>query len=163
MDAPEYQEYKAEAFPIVVTPEYSVKVVIGCYAYASSPIVDDITNVTYFDIQVKAGKYFEQELPAVNNSFLYVFEGSGELNGQNISSHTLITLGSEHVTHTFIAGEQGARFILVSGKPIKESVVQYGPFVMNTKDEVDEAMRDYQSNTFIRDRARINRNKKAEV
>lgn len=163
MDAPEYQEYKSEAFPVVVTPDCSVKVIIGCYAYASSPIVDDITNVAYFDVQVKAGKQFQIELPAVNNSFLYMFEGSGRFNGQSVSLHDLVRLGSDDIIPTFIAGEQGARFILVSGKPISESVVQYGPFVMNTKDELDEAMRDYQSNNFVRDRAWVNRKKKAEV
>jgi redox-sensitive bicupin YhaK (pirin superfamily) len=55
----------------------------------------------------------------------------------------------------FIADKEGARFLLVSGKPINESVVQYGPFVMNSREEIDEAMHDYQSNNFVRDRAWI--------
>jgi redox-sensitive bicupin YhaK (pirin superfamily) len=52
---------------------------------------------------------------------------------------------------------QGARFVVISGKPINESIVQYGPFVMNTREEIDQAMRDFQSNNFVSDCAWINR------
>ena len=56
----------------------------------------------------------------------------------------------------FTANDQGARLIVASGKPINESVVQYGPFVMNSRDEIDQAMLDFQSNNFVRDRAWLN-------
>ncbi|MCW8942050.1 MAG: pirin family protein [Gammaproteobacteria bacterium] len=153
MDTPEYQEFKSDAFPVVETSDYSVKVLIGRFADADAPIVDDITEVAYFDIQLAAHKHFLHELPAGNNSFLYVFEGDGKYNGQYIPSNTLIELGTEDNTPDFIGGERGVRFLLVSGKPIEEPVVQYGPFVMNSREEIDEAMRDYQSNNFVRDRA----------
>lgn len=61
----------------------------------------------------------------------------------------------------FVAGAEGRHFLLVSGKPLNEPVVQYGPFAMNAREEIDEAMHDYQDNTFVRDKARINR--KAET
>lgn len=157
MDTPEYQEYKSEAFPVVETPDYSVKVLIGRFGNADAPIVDTITDVSYFDVQLNPGKHFQHKLPAENNSFLYIFEGDGQLNRQSISSNTLIQLGTEDNTPEFIAGEQGARFLLVSGKPINEPVVQYGPFVMNSREEIDEALRDYQSNNFVRDRAWLRR------
>jgi len=163
MDAPEYQEYKSEAFSVIETPDYKVKVVIGRFGDASSPIVDDITNVSYFDVQISTGKCFQHKLPPENNSFLYVFEGSGLLNGKNVRLNTLVVLGAKDNVSDFVAGEQGARFLLISGKPINESVVQYGPFVMNSREEIDQAMSDYQSSNFVRDRAWVNRNKKAEV
>jgi redox-sensitive bicupin YhaK (pirin superfamily) len=163
MDAPEYQEYKSGAFPVVDTPDYKAKVVIGRIGDHLSPIVDDITNVSYFDVQVNAGKSFQHKLPVENNSFLYVFEGSGQLNGNNVPLNTLIVLAATDNVSDFITGEQGARFLLISGRPINESVVQYGPFVMNSKQEIDQAMSDYQSNNFVRNRAWVNRNKKAEV
>jgi quercetin 2,3-dioxygenase len=159
MDTPEYQEYKSDAFPVVKTSDYSIKVLIGRFADADAPIVDDITKVSYFDVQLEAGKHFRHELPAENNSFFYVFEGDGRFNGQHIPSGTLIELGTEDNAPEFFAGKQGARFLLVSGKPIKEPVVQYGPFVMNSREEIDEAMRDYQSNNFVRDRAWIKQKK----
>ena len=157
MDNPEYQEYDADAFPKIETSDYSIKIIIGQFADKSSPIVDDITNVSYFDIQVKAGKRFEHELPVENNSFIYVFEGDGQLNGVSVPLNTLITLGVADKIPDFIAGVQGARFVVISGKPINEPIVQYGPFVMNTREEIDQAMRDFQSNNFVSDRAWINR------
>jgi redox-sensitive bicupin YhaK (pirin superfamily) len=159
MDKPEYQEYRSDAFPVVETPDYTVKVLIGRFGDADAPIVDNITNVSYFDVQLSAGKHFQHRLPAGNNSFLYVFEGSGQFNRQTIPSNTLIELGTEDNAPDFIAGEQGARFLLVSGKPVNESIVQYGPFVMNSREEIDQALRDYQSNNFVRDRAWVRREK----
>ena len=159
MDTPEYQEYKSEAFPVVETPDYSVKVLIGRFGDADAPIVDNITDVSYFDVQLNAGKHFQHKLPAENNSFLYLFEGDGQFNRQNISTNTFIELGTEDNTPVFIAGEHGARFLLVSGKPINEPVAQYGPFVMNTREEIDQAMQDYQSNNFVRDRAWVRQEK----
>jgi len=157
MDTPEYQEYGSNAFPLIETPDCIIKVIIGQFASKSSPIVDDFTNVSFLDVQLKTGKRFEHELPAENNSFLYVFEGDGQLNGQKAPLNTLIALGTDDNTPDFTAGEQGARFIVISGKPINESIVQYGPFVMNTREEIEQAMRDYQSNSFVSDRAWINR------
>ena len=155
MDTPEYQEFKSEAFPVVKTSDYSVKVLIGRFADADAPIVDDITEVSYLDIQLAASKHFQHELTAGNNSFIYVFEGDGKFNGQYIPANALIQLGTDDNMPDFTAGKEGARFLLVSGKPINESVVQYGPFVMNSREEIDEAMHDYQSNNFVRDRAWI--------
>jgi len=163
MDAPEYQEYKSDAFPVVETPDYKVKVLIGRYGDNLSPIVDDITTVSYFDVQLNAWKSIQHKLPVENNSFLTIFEGSGQFNGNNVPLNTLIVLGEKDKVSDFVAGEQGARFLLVSGKPINEAVVQYGPFVMNSREEIDQAMSDYQSNNFVRDRAWVNRKKKTEV
>ena len=157
MDTPEYQEFDASAFPVIETADYSVKLLLGQFAESHAPIVDDITNVSYFDVQVKAGKRFQHELPAEHNSFLYVFAGNGRLNGQNAPFNTLVALGSDDLSVEFVAGEQGARFIVISGKPINEPIVQYGPFVMNTKEEIEQAMADFQANNFVRDRAWIRR------
>ena len=155
MDTPEYQEFTSDAFPTVETDDFIVKVLIGNYGENQAPIVDNITEVSFYDVQVKAGKHFQHELPDNNNSFMYIFEGNGLFNKQNIPLNTLIKLGDEDKTPDFVAGEQGARFLMISGKPINEAIVQYGPFVMNTRDEIDEAMRDYQSNNFVRDKAWI--------
>lgn len=158
MDDPEYQEYHSEAFPIVEQDNTRIKVIIGRLGDISSPIVDEITDVTYFDVEVKSGQYFHYTLPEEKNSFLYLFEGEGLLSNQPkeevLESCTLVTVGGNI---TFQAGDEGARFLLVSGTPINEPIVQYGPFVMNTHEEVEEAMRDYQSNQLVRDCAWINR------
>lgn len=158
-DAPEYQEYKADAFPMVELVDATVKVVIGHYADMTAPIVDEISDVSFYDVTVKENGEFQINLKADNRSFLYLFEGEGKLKDQAISTQSLMILEDDAM---FTAASEGARFLLVSGKPINEPIVQYGPFVMNTREEIDQAMRDYQSNNFVRDRAWVNR-KKGEV
>jgi redox-sensitive bicupin YhaK (pirin superfamily) len=153
MDAPEYQEYPAEAFPVLEKPGYRAKVIAGGLDKALSPIADNITQVTFLDVQAEPDKPFHYVLPEENASFLYVFEGDGQVNGKTVATHTLVTLNGASTSPVFTAGRQGARFILISGRPIREPVVQHGPFVMNTRAEIDQAMRDYQSNSFVRERA----------
>lgn len=155
MDTPEYQEYKSDAFPVIETADYKVKVVAGRFNETSSPITDEITHVMFLDVQLDVGKTFQHTLPEKNNSFLYVFEGNVQLNGNNITNKTLVVIGDKDKNLSLTATQSNARFLLISGEPINEPVVQYGPFVMNTKEEIDQAMQDYQSNNFVRDRAWI--------
>jgi len=157
MDNPEYQEYTAAQFPLIEGDGHQVRLLVGRYGDSTAPIVDDLTNVTYLDVRLDPGASFTTTLPAENNNFLFVFEGDGSLDKQAIPLNTLIVLGSEANRPTFTAGNDGARFIVISGRPIGEPIVQYGPFVMNTREEIEQAMRDYQTNNFVRDRAWINK------
>lgn len=158
MDHPEYQEFPAAAFPVVETADYRLKVLIGRFGDTVAPIRDDLTQVTYFDVQLQPGRHFQHRLPAQNTSFIYLFEGSGQFNGQDVGLHSLIAAGTDGGTFDFVAGKKGARFIVVSGKPLHEPVVQHGPFVMNTREQIDQALKDFQSSQFVRDRAWVKRN-----
>ncbi|OQW38433.1 MAG: hypothetical protein A4S08_09935 [Proteobacteria bacterium SG_bin4] len=155
MDHPEYQEYATEAFPVVDAPDYRVKVLIGRYVDVQSPIIDPVTDVSYFDVKVQPGKRFQHRLPARHHSFLYVFEGDGHLHQQFVAMHSLAALSGADEIFDFTAGRKGARLLVVSGKPVGEPVVQYGPFVMNTREEIDQALQDFQTNSFVRNRAWI--------
>lgn len=159
MDAPEYQEYPAEAFPVLEKSGYRVKVIAGSLEKTVSPIVDNITQVIFLDVLVEPDRPFHYVLPEGNTSFLYIFEGDGQINGKTVATHTLVTLDGASTAPVFTAGRQGARLILISGRPIREPIVQHGPFVMNTREEIDQAMQDYQSNNFVRKRAWRHRNK----
>ncbi|MDH5326048.1 MAG: pirin family protein [Gammaproteobacteria bacterium] len=154
MDDPGYQEYKADAFPVVSSDDHKVKVLIGEFAGSTSPIQDDISNVSYLDIELPPNKTFQHQLPLENNSFFYVFEGTVTVAGKH-AANTLVTLADGEVQVK--SGDEGARLVLISGKPINEPIVQYGPFVMNTTEEIHQAMRDFQSNNFVRNRAWVNR------
>ncbi|MDL1865210.1 pirin family protein [Betaproteobacteria bacterium PRO5] len=158
MDHPEYQEFPATAFPVVETMDYRLKVLIGRFGDTVAPIRDDLTQVTYFDVQLQPGRHFQHQLPAQNTSFIYLFEGNGQFNGQDVGLHSLIAAGTNGGTFDFVAGKEGARFIVVSGKPLHEPVVQHGPFVMNNREQIDQALKDFQSSQFVRDRAWIKRN-----
>lgn len=152
MDVPEYQEYNSDAFPVVDIVGASVKVIAGHYGEIHSPIRDEITGVRVLDVTVPAAQSFACGLMTEHNSFVYVFEGAGKIHSCKVNNQTLVTLYGDGFH--FVAGREGARFLLISGRPIGESVVQCGPFVMNTREEINQAMRDYQSNNFVRDRAR---------
>lgn len=157
MDNPEYQEYSAADFPLIETADAQVKIILGQFDGAVGPIVDEITQVSFFDISLKGGKTFNYSLAPGHNSLLYVFEGSGTLQEKPFKSHTLISLGKNDQDLNIKSDQGGTRFVLISGRPINESIVQYGPFVMNTREEIEQAMADYQSNNFVRDRAWIKR------
>lgn len=159
MDHPEYREYTAYAFPIVKTPDYTLKVLIGSFAGQDAPIKDESTDVSFFDVLISPGSQFQFNVPAAYSSFLYVFEGNGQLNDSNANPRTLAVPGAGDNPMEFVAGEQGARLLAVCGKPIKEPIVRHGPFVMNTREEIDQAMQDYQSNQFVRERAWIQQDK----
>jgi quercetin 2,3-dioxygenase len=153
MDAPEYQEYAADAFPWVKTDHYQVRLLMGSLEGMIAPIIDDITQTSYFDVSLKAGKTFSYQVPVAQNGGLFVFEGEGCLNSQPVAPKTFVALGTTDHQFDFMAGKQGARFILLSALPINEPIVQYGPFVMNDRAEIEQAMQDYQSNNFIRHKA----------
>ena len=141
MDPPAYQEYRAEQFPLVEAAGYSIKVLVGSYGSHTAPIGDEITEMHYYDVVIKPGACFSYTLPQHHNRFLYLFEGKGETAQNRVAENSLVVLGAEV---DFVAGERGARFILCSGKPIGEPVVQYGPFVMNTQAESKQAIADFQ-------------------
>jgi len=160
MDRPEYQEYPAGDFPLIETNAYRLRLVMGEYCGAISPIVDAITGVNYFDVTITPGHTFEHALSAGRQHFFYLFEGHGfeehgQLSETPVTANTLAVLATQQRSLRFTAGKQGARLLLVGGRPLHEQVVQYGPFVMNTREEIDQAMSDFQSNNFVRDRAWI--------
>lgn len=154
MTAPVYQEFSADAFPVHAGAGIEVKVLSGEYAGLRGPIEDPHTQVRYLDVRLQPGQGFEHELPADLNAFVHLFEGEAEVAGTCLRAHSLAVLGAgERVSVT--AGETGARLILVAGRPIGEPIAQYGPFVMNSQDEIHQAMRDYRDGRLVQQRADV--------
>lgn len=154
MASPGYQEYSPEAVPVFADEYRRVKVLLGEYQGVRGPINDPITQVEYYDVTLAAGKRFTHSLKPTHNSFIYVFENSIEVDGESVSAHHLAVL-SNGESLAVLAGEADARFLLVSGKPIGEPIVQYGPFVMNSEAEIRLAMQDYQTGRLVREKARM--------
>jgi redox-sensitive bicupin YhaK (pirin superfamily) len=153
MSVPAYQEFKAQAFPVIQQAGATIKVLIGKYADRSAPIDDPFTEVEYLDISLQSDAVFESVMQSERSTFLYVFEGSLMLGDTRLPLHTL-AVPEMAETVTLQAGRQGCRFLLVSGKPLGEPVVQYGPFVMNTREEIEQAFSDYRDGTLVQARAR---------
>jgi len=148
-----YRDIGSKDIPIVSLSEKSqVKVIAGRLGATTGPIHGGSTDPYYFDVHLAPGAVFEEALPAGHNAFLYVYEGEalvGEAR-QPLAHRSAGLLSSGDSIRVEARGE-GARVLLLAGKPLREPVVQYGPFVMNTREEIEQAIADYQSGALSRD------------
>lgn len=152
MDAPQYQEFAPEKIPVVQAGEgVSVKVIAGEVDGVRGPIAQPATDPLYLDIALDADTPWQYALPAGHTAFAYVFEGAATIgdgeDARTLDTHELAVLGGGEV-FAVRGGNGGARLILVAGRPIHEPVARYGPFVMNTKQEIMQAFVDYQEGRF---------------
>lgn len=155
MSDPAYQEFPASRIPEVHSNGIQVRVLAGEYQGQAGVIKDPNTQVCYLDVRLEAQARFELAVPKEHQGFIYVFEGSATSQSHALSQHSLAVLGQGDAV-AVTAGEKGTRFILVMGKPLGEPIVQYGPFVMNTREEIGQAMADYQNNQLVRKKAAFN-------
>ncbi|MDA8364069.1 MAG: pirin family protein [Gammaproteobacteria bacterium] len=149
MSRPAYQDFPAAQIPTVDAGGTRVKVISGEYAMRRGPVDDPHTDVTYLDVSLAPDSEFSHRLHPDLHTFLYVFEGQTGVGGQRVAAHNLVAFGPGDQI-ALAAGEHGARLILVAGRPLNEPVVQYGPFVMNTEDEIRQAFDDYRNDRLVR-------------
>jgi redox-sensitive bicupin YhaK (pirin superfamily) len=152
MQAPWYRDFKAPELPRLRTAEGAeVTVIAGQSAGTAGAVQREVTEPLYLDIHLPAGAHFEQPLPASHNAFIYVYRGQVQLGGQSVPVQKMAILandaGSDGVR---VQADQGSRLLLIAGRPLREPIVQYGPFVMNTKQEIYQAVTDFQSGQFAR-------------
>ena len=140
MSGPAYQEFTPEAIPVVEEEGRSVRLLSGSYGDKQGPINDPHTQVQYLDITLEPNRHFMRTLKTGMTAFIYVFEGTANLSGTALPQHSLAVLGPGEELE-IAAGESGARLILVAGRPLNEPVVQYGPFVMNTRQQIEQRRR----------------------
>ena len=141
MTAPRYQDIEPGRIPEVESTGARVRVIAGSYRGVRGPVQAEATAPLYLDVFLEDGE-FEAAVPVEHNAFVYVYEGSLEVAGRAVTRGELAVLrGGDTVAAS--AGDAGARFILVAGRPLKEPVARYGPFVMNRPEEIQQAMRDF--------------------
>lgn len=128
-----------------------IKVIAGDLELAgqhySGPIQAGDTEPVYVDIELAANQSASLPVPESHNAFIYVFEGTLKSDDKDVRTHAAALLGSGD-TLEVTAGPEGGRFLLIAGRPLNEPVVQYGPFVMNSAAEIDQALRDYRDGTL---------------
>jgi redox-sensitive bicupin YhaK (pirin superfamily) len=171
MTAPRYQDIKAADIPEVVDDDGTrLRVVVGEFWGKRGPVEGVAADPRYLDIFVPPGKRKTFKVEVDRHAFAYIFEGSGSfrsasepfgvlteksVDGQEVhvreqtGNRSLVVFDSGDEV-TVQAGEQGIRFLLVSGKPLKEPVAWYGPIVMNTQAELQQAMSELRAGTFIK-------------
>lgn len=152
MTDPRYQEFAPDHIPQTrPAAGVLVKVIAGRVGDTVGPIAQPATDPLYLDIALDAGARFEHALPEGHNAFAYVFEGAAKIgegeDARDIGTHALAVLGGGE-RFVVTAGDAPARLILVAGRPLREPVARYGPFVMNTKQELMQAFVDYQEGRF---------------
>ena len=155
MTAPKYQEFGPERIPSAAPAAgITAKVIAGQVAGISGPIQQPATDPTYLDLALEPHAVFEQTLPDEHAAFVYVFEGAIAVGTEQkpVAAHELAVLSDGALIRLtgLRAGADGktARAILVAGRPLREPVAKYGPFVMNTRAELQQAFEDYQSGRF---------------
>jgi redox-sensitive bicupin YhaK (pirin superfamily) len=139
-----YRDIQAGEIPAAAFAGGTVKVIAGKFENTSGPVQGGSTAPLYWDVQLEPGKTFEARIPESHAAYVYPFEGSVEIEDRVLKTHQGGVLGSGD-TVKVKAGADGGRFLVLAAKPIKEPVVQYGPFVMNTREEIEQAIRDYQN------------------
>lgn len=152
MSDPAYQEFTPQAIPEVRAGPLRVRLLAGEYAGMHGVIDDPHTDLHYLDVALDPGGEFTLPLAGDYAAFVYVFEGSASSGATELPPHSLAVLGAGDEIRV-AAGGNGARFICVAGRPIGEPVVQYGPFVMNTREEIELAFREYQSGRLVKKKA----------
>lgn len=149
MCEPRYQELPKEEVPTVVKDGITAHVIAGTALGTTSPVYTR-TPVEYIHFLMEPRTTLHHAIPKGFNSFIYSLEGEISVGSEGkhkpIAAHHTITLTSEEDADgvTVSTGEQAASFVLLAGKPLNEPIVQHGPFVMNTRQQIMEAMYDYQ-------------------
>jgi redox-sensitive bicupin YhaK (pirin superfamily) len=156
MTAPRYQDVPSARIPDLTRPDGTrIRVIAGEVDGTAGAVREIFAGPGYLDVGLPAGKTFEQPVPRGHTAILYVFEGevavggAGPGGGAAIPAPRLVILTDGDVVRVRAAGGP-ARFLLLSAQPLHEPAVRWGPFVMNTREEIAQALQELRDGTFIR-------------
>jgi redox-sensitive bicupin YhaK (pirin superfamily) len=145
MKAPWYRDFQNDQLPKLRTPEgVHVTVIAGESHGVQGAVTREITQPIYLDVHMHQSSRFEQTLPADHNAFVYVYRGEVRIGSEVVPEQRMAILANTlQADGVVIESSEAAQFILVSGKPLNEPIVQYGPFVMNSQQEIYQALADF--------------------
>ncbi|MDH5784874.1 MAG: pirin family protein [Chromatiales bacterium] len=149
MIPPRYQEFEPEEIPVEELADGTVIRVIAGTTLGGTPgaVTQINAQPIYFDVTLPAGTRFQQPITPGHNAFLFLIEGGISVAEVPVTRGTLAILG-EGDSLQAVAGDEGARFLLIAGKPLNEPVARSGPFVMNSEEELRQAYADYRAGKF---------------
>ena len=155
MSRPRYQDIRASQTPEITTGDgASVRVIAGKAGGVAGPVTGIAADPVYLDVLVPPHASFKHDVEKGHTAFSYVFEGEGRFGGDDsahatsVSATRLAVWGDGDYVNIF-ASESSVRFLLISGKPLNEPIARYGPFVMNTRAEIEQALRDLREGAFV--------------
>lgn len=152
MTTPAYRDIQSDAIPELRLPSgVLVRVIAGSSHGLAGSVQRDTTEPLYLDVHFDSGGEFRQTLPADMNAFVYVYRGAAEIDGQAIPAQRMAILANDgHTDGVVIRSQRAARVLLIAGRPLGEPIAQHGPFVMNTHQELMQAVEDFQAGKFHR-------------
>jgi redox-sensitive bicupin YhaK (pirin superfamily) len=144
-----YRDIRPEEIPTAALPGGgSVRVLAGAVTVDGTAVAGPVQGLStaplYLELRLPSGAHFEHHVPSEHNAFAYVFEGTAHIGADTLDTHTAGVLAGGD-TIRIAAGPAPTRLLLLAARPIGEPVVQYGPFVMNTREEIEQALADYQA------------------
>jgi redox-sensitive bicupin YhaK (pirin superfamily) len=150
MAEPWYQDFPSGEIPEYITPEkVTVRVIAGSSNGVQGVVTREHTEPVYLDIHLPAGSAFSTALPDTHNAFIYVYRGSVSVANTVVESCRMgIFENLTQADGVTLSANETTRLILVAGKPLNEAIVQYGPFVMNTQEEISQALEDFRKGKF---------------
>jgi redox-sensitive bicupin YhaK (pirin superfamily) len=150
MSAPWYRDIQADEIPQFTTADgATVRVIAGESHGVAGAVQRATTEPLYLDIHLPAGTSFAQPLPATHNGFVYVYRGRVQVGDTPVETQRMAILdNAPERDGVVLRADEESRVLLIAGRPLNEPIVQYGPFVMNSKEEIFQAVQDFQSGRF---------------
>ena len=148
--APWYRDIQQAEIPEFTTAEgVKVRVIAGRSHGVEGAMQREVTEPFYLDIEIPAGASFTQALPPSHNAFAYVYRGGVRIGDTQVPVQRMAILANgDGMDGVVLTAAAASRVLLIAGKPLDEPIAQYGPFVMNTEAEIQQAVRDYQAGKF---------------
>lgn len=155
MTVPAYGDIKSEDVPVIEEDGKTIKIISGEYSGQKGAFEGKYIKALYLDVQIPPGKEWSCRTNPENTLFIYIFRGKGVFNSGTTNEETVINdkqavLFGQGDIFRIKASDEGIRFILLSGKPLREPVAWGGPIVMNTREELDTAFEELDAKTFIK-------------
>ena len=150
MSQPRYQEVNSSTIPTVTKDGATIRLVAGDLDGIRGPVTEIAASPLYMDVKLDPGSRFIYTIPSGHTVLAYVFEGAGRFADQIVDTVSMVVFnndGDQLEVHS--EGDAGLRFMLMAGAPLKEPIVPYGPFVMNTAEEIQQTLAELRNGTFI--------------
>ena len=148
MTNPRYQEVTAASIPSTTKDGATVRVVAGEWNGTRGPVTEIAASPLYLDVRLAPASRFICPIPSGHTALAYVFEGAGNFSGEAVESVRMVVFSDGDQIE--VESDTGVRFMLIAGMPFGEPIVPYGPFVMNTVEEIQQTLAELRDGTFIR-------------
>lgn len=149
MGEPRYQEVSSGTIPVIEKDGVTIRLVAGEVDGVRGPVTEIAAAPLYMDVKLDPGSRFIHPTPGGHTALMYVFEGVGEFSGQVVEAVSMVKFNDDG-DQVEVRTEAGVRFMLIAGAPFKEPIFPYGPFVMNSREEIEETIRELRNGTFIK-------------